>query len=94
MITFPVSKILQQEMQLVARSRPDFKQIDVYQNSPTGPQLLATTAPGAPGLSSLSNTDSVASQPRAGISSAEITRDKSDYWLIRPRSPVLNTPDS
>jgi signal transduction histidine kinase len=74
---------LQQEMQLVARSRPDFKQIDVYQNSPTGPQLLATTAPGAPGLSSLSNTDSVASQPRAGISSAEITRDKSDYWLIR-----------
>src|SRR6266850_2005497 len=47
---------LQQEMQLVARSRPDFKQIDVYQNSSSGPQLLATTAPGAPGLSSLTNT--------------------------------------
>ena len=75
---------LQQEMQLVARSRPDFKQIDVYQDSPAGPHLLATTAPGAPGLSSLSNTgNSVATQPRAGISSSEITHDKSDYWLIR-----------
>src|SRR6476646_1855974 len=34
---------LQQEMQLVARSRPDFKQIDIYKNSPAGPQILATT---------------------------------------------------
>jgi two-component system NtrC family sensor kinase len=75
---------LQQEMQLVARSRPDFKQIDVYQNSSAGPQLLATTAPGAPGLSTLSNTgNSVVTQPRAGINSSEITRNKSDYWLIR-----------
>lgn len=75
---------LQQEMQLVARSRPDFKQIDVYQDSSGGPQLLATTAPGAPGLSSLTSTEnSVATGPRAGISSSEITRDKSDYWLIR-----------
>ena len=75
---------LQQEMQLVARSRPDFKQIDVYQNSSSGLQLLATTAPGAPGLSTLSNTgNGAASQPRAGISSSEITRNKSDYWLIR-----------
>src|SRR6185312_12304409 len=72
---------LQQEMQLVARSRPDFKQIDVYQNSSNGPQLLATTDPGAPGLSLLSNSgNGVATQPRAGISSSEITRDKSDYW--------------
>src|SRR5882724_1397068 len=64
---------LQQEMQLVARSRPDFKQIDVYQNSSSGLQLLATTAPGAPGLSTLSNTgNGAASQPRAGISSSEI----------------------
>ena len=75
---------LQQEMQLVARSRPDFKQIDVYQNSSAGPQLLATTAPGAPGLSSLSSTGkSQATQPRAGISSFEITRDNIDYWLVR-----------
>jgi len=75
---------LQQEMQLVAGSRPDFKQIDVYQNSADGPQLLATTAPGAPELSSLSNNgNSVATQPRAGFRSSEITRNNSDYWLIR-----------
>ena len=75
---------LQQEMQLVARSRPDFKQIDVYQNSPAGPQLLATTAPGAPGLLALSNTARNAeTQPRAGITSSEITSNKSDYWIIR-----------
>src|SRR5258707_4459362 len=59
---------LQQEMQLVARSRPDFKQIDVYQNTAAGQQLLATTAPGAPGLSSLGNAEnSAATQPRAGV---------------------------
>src|SRR5882762_3567768 len=80
---FSSLEVLQQEMQLVARSRPDFKQIDVYQNSSTGPQLLATTAPGAPGLSSLSNTGNrAATQPRTGISSSEITRNNSDYWLI------------
>jgi signal transduction histidine kinase len=75
---------LHQEMQLVAGSRPDFRQIDVYQNSSAGPQLLATTAPGAPGLSSLGQSSDVpAAQPRAGISSSEITRNNVDYWLIR-----------
>jgi two-component system NtrC family sensor kinase len=75
---------LQQEMQLVARSRPDFRQIDVYQNSPAGPQLLATTAQGAPGLALLNNTgNSAGTQLRAGISSSEITYNNSDYWLIR-----------
>jgi signal transduction histidine kinase len=75
---------LQQEMQLVAGSRPDFRQIDVYQNSSAGPRLLATTAPGAPGLLSLSNTGNrTATQPRADISSSEITRNNSDYWLIK-----------
>ena len=34
---------LQQEMQLVLSSRPDFRQIDVYQNEQTGPQLIATS---------------------------------------------------
>ena len=37
-----------QEMQLVAGSRADFKQIDVYKNTASGPQLIATTAPAAP----------------------------------------------
>ena len=74
---------LQQEMQLVAGSRPDFKQIDVYQNSSAAPQLLATTAPGAPGLLSLNNVGNNSTQTRTGISSSEITRNNSNYWLIR-----------
>src|SRR5882724_12573371 len=74
---------LQQEMQLVAGSRPDFKQIDVYQNTSAGPQLLATTTPGAPGLSSLTPAgNSKTAQSRAGISSSEITRNN-DFWLIK-----------
>ncbi|HXD33743.1 MAG TPA: ATP-binding protein [Pyrinomonadaceae bacterium] len=75
---------LQQEMRLVAGSRPDFKQIDVYQNFPAGPRLLVTTAPGKPELLSLSHTGNNApTQPRAGITSSEITRNNSEYWLIR-----------
>lgn len=77
---------LHQEMQLVAGSRADFRQIDVYQNSSAGPQLLATTAPGAPLLSSLSNSSSSngsAAKARNGISSSEITRNNNDFWLIR-----------
>src|SRR5258705_3846592 len=74
---------LQQETQLVAGSRPDFKPIDVYQNTAAGPQLLTTTTPGAPGLSSLNSIGNSAIQPRTGISSSEITRNNSDYWLIR-----------
>jgi len=74
---------LQQEMHLVAGSRPDFKQIDVYQNSPNGPQLIATTTPGAPLLSSISDGAKTAiEQPRSGASSSEITRNNSNYWLI------------
>src|SRR5882724_6241742 len=49
---------MQQEMQVVAGSRPDFRQIDIYQNSAAGPQLLATTAPGAAELSSLTGNGS------------------------------------
>src|SRR5215471_14789042 len=48
---------LQQEMQLVAGSRPDFKQIDVYQDSASGPQLIATTSPAASRLSAISIND-------------------------------------
>ena len=74
---------LQQEMQLVAGSRPDFKQIDVYQNSSSGPHLIATTSPGAPGLSSFNHVEqSEMNPPQPGISSSEITRNNSNYWLI------------
>ena len=75
---------LQQEMQLVAGSRPDFKQIDVYQNSSAGPQLVATTALGAPELLSLGNSgNSATTQPREDVTSSEITRSSSDYWLLK-----------
>jgi signal transduction histidine kinase len=74
---------LQQEMQLVAGSRPDFKQIDVYQNSANGPLLIATTEAGAPALSSFSGGENTAiEQPRSGVRSSEITRNNSEYWLI------------
>jgi two-component system, NtrC family, sensor kinase len=73
---------LQQEMQLVAGSRPDFKQIDVYKNSPAGPQLLATTSPGAPGLSTLTTANNPTNRSRGGVSSSEVYRNASDYWLI------------
>jgi two-component system, NtrC family, sensor kinase len=71
---------LQQEMQLVAGSRPDFKQIDVYKNSATGPQLFATTSPGAPSLDSIGATNWRAVQQ--GMSSTEITRSNNNYWLV------------
>ena len=74
---------LQQETQLVARSRPDFKQIDVYQDSAAGPQLIATTSPGAPALSSISDGGKAGLiEPGSGVSSSEITRNNSKYWLI------------
>jgi two-component system, NtrC family, sensor kinase len=75
---------LQQETQLVARSRPDFKQIDVYQNSSAGPQLIATTSPGAPALSSISDGENGQTKLlQSGVSSSEITLNNSNYWLIK-----------
>jgi len=75
---------LQQETQLVSRSRPDFKQIDVYQNSSAGPQLIATTSPGAPALSSISDGENSQTKLlQSGVSSSEITLNNSKYWLIK-----------
>ncbi len=71
---------LQQEMQLVAGSRPDFKQIDAYENSPNGPQLLATTSPGAVHLATNANLN-----PVEQTLATEISRNKSSYWLITSR---------
>ena len=71
-------------MQLVAGSRPDFKQIDVYQDANGAPQLIATTSPAAPRLSALSPNDKKRNSQRSqgGIISSELTRNKSEYWLI------------
>src|SRR4051812_19653942 len=45
---------LQQEMRLVVSSRPDFGQIDVYENQQGIPHLIATTSPDSARLLSLS----------------------------------------
>jgi two-component system, NtrC family, sensor kinase len=72
---------LSQEMQLVAGSRPDFKQIDVYENDPKGPRLIATTSPGAETLLSISNGP-ITNAPQSSVRSIEISRENSDYWLL------------
>ena len=82
---------LQQEMQLVAGSRPDFKQIDAYQNSPAGPQLVATTAPGAPRLASIPTSGKVDDEfPK--VRSTEVSRNNNNYWLIT--SDITNSHQS
>ena len=71
---------LQQEMQLVISSRPDFKQIDVYENQQTVPQLIATTATGTANL--LSALDSDGPTRTNGASTTPINNDRGEFWLI------------
>lgn len=74
---------LRQEMQLVAGSRTDFKQIDVYQTSADGPIRLASTASGGPPLLSLNGSaGDLTDQSHPGVSAVEVTRNNSEYWLI------------
>jgi len=81
---------LQQEMQLVAGSRPDFKQIDIYQNDSDGMLLLATTSPDAKRL--FLPTDIAGSSLEPGVKTAEVSQDSNDYWLIT--TPISNTQHS
>src|SRR4029079_13902662 len=72
---------LQQEMQLVISSRPDFRQIDVYENQPIVPRLIATTATGTANL--LTALDGESSGANSGGTTAtQVDRDNSEYWLI------------
>ena len=74
---------LQQEMQLVAGSRPDFKQIDAYLSTSSGPQLVATTAPGAPRLASLPTSGKTETNDEyPNLRSTEVSRNNNNYWLI------------
>src|SRR5258705_11766257 len=84
-------KDLHQEIDLVAGSRPDFKQIDVYQNTAGGIHLIATTAPASNSLTSLSTGETFTAEP-LGPSSEEMTRENSHYWLIT--TPVSNSQHS
>src|SRR6185436_7450715 len=72
---------LQQEMQVVVSSRPDFRQIDVYENQPTVPRLIATTATGTNDL--LTAWDS-----STGATSTQVDRNNGQYWLIT--TPISN----
>ncbi|HEU5235887.1 MAG TPA: ATP-binding protein [Pyrinomonadaceae bacterium] len=84
---------LNQEMELVESSRPDFKQIDVYENTANGPQLLASTAPSALRLSTLIADEKGKSQQlQPGVVSSEITLNNNDYWLIN--APIKNSESS
>jgi two-component system NtrC family sensor kinase len=80
---------IQQEMQLVISSRRDFKQIDVYENRPAGPQLVATTAAGTTNLLAAWDTDNA--MP-AATSATEIHRNDGDFWLIT--APIQNAQHS
>jgi len=77
---------LQQEMQLVVSSRPDFRQIDVYENQQTVPQLIATTATGTSNL--LSAWDGNAPTATTSAASTQVHLNNGDYWLIT--TPVSN----
>jgi signal transduction histidine kinase len=76
---------LQQEMQLVVSSRPDFRQIDVYENQETVPRLIATTASGTANLLSAWDDSGPAT---TGATSSQINRNNREYWLIT--TPISN----
>jgi hypothetical protein len=77
---------LEQEMQLVVSSRPDFRQIDVYENQEAVPRLIATTATGTNNL--LSAWDDSGPAITNGATSSQISRDNGEYWLIT--TPISN----
>jgi len=71
---------IQQEMQLVVSSRPDFKQIDVYEEREGVPQLIATSATGTHDL--LAAWDTANPNENSVVTSTQINRDNAAYWLI------------
>jgi two-component system, NtrC family, sensor kinase len=75
---------LQQEMQLVVSSRPDFRQIDVYENQQPNALLIATTASGTNDLLSAWDT----ANPSTGPTATQINRNNGEYWLITV--PITN----
>lgn len=73
---------LQQEMQLVVSSRPDFKQIDVYEDQQSSPKLIATT-------NNLRNPiDPTHVDDSKATSATQVNREDGEYWLITV--PITN----
>lgn len=82
---------LQRDITLVAESRPDFKQIDVYHNAPGGGWTLeASTSPDAPRLPRLdeqSRDNDLQEMSRLPeLVTMEELRGGSRYWIISKRS--------
>ncbi len=78
---------LLQEIEFVVNSRQDFNQIDVYQTTPAGEKLVATTAPKAPRLPYLTeqtpdNEFGERERPLPDVVSGELERDGHRHWLI------------
>src|ERR1041384_8058359 len=77
---------LQQEMQLVLSSRPDFRQIDVYEHQ----QLVATTVSGTDKL--LAAWDTGSPEVTTGATATQINQNNGEYWLITV--PITNNQHS
>lgn len=78
---------LLQEIDFLAKSRPDFHQIDVYQTTPAGEKLIATTAPDATRLPYLNqqtqdNEFGEIERPLQDVVSIEVERDGVRLWVI------------
>src|SRR6266481_4894694 len=78
---------LLQEIEFLANARPEFIQLDVYQNVPDGEKLVATTAPNAPRLPYLSeqskdNELGEMERPFPDVTTMEVERDGQRQWVI------------
>ncbi len=78
---------LLQEIEFLANARPEFIQVDVYQNVPDGEKLVATTAPSAPRLPYLNeqSTDNELGEmerPFPDVTTIEVERDGERQWVI------------
>lgn len=78
---------LLQEIQFLVNSRPDFNQIDVYQTTPDGERLVATTAPDGPRLPYLNeqtqdNELGEMERPLPEVVTIEVEREGQRHWII------------
>src|SRR5258706_12482551 len=78
---------LLQAIEFLANARPEFVQLDVYQNVPDGEKLVATTAPAAPRLPYLNeqskdNELGEMERPFPDVTTMEVERDGQRRWLI------------
>jgi len=78
---------LLQEIEFLANARPEFLQLDVYQNVPDGEKLVATTALSAarlPYLNEQSKDNELGEmeRPFPDVTTMEVERDGQRRWLI------------